>query len=602
MCGIAGFMDTKHQDPSIINTMLDEIKHRGPDGHGTYHTANGYLGHCRLSIIDLATGGQPMFSQDKNLVLVFNGEIYNYLEIKEELSAQGYTFQTTSDSEVLLVGYQAWGENLVDHLRGMYAFVIYDVQNDQYYGARDHFGIKPFYYYHGENSFIFASEAKAILKHPDYHLELDKELLPLYLRFNYVPVDKTMFKGIHRLEAGTCFTYRQGKLSLRKYFRMEMTGEGTTKEEIQKTMKNSVDHHLLSDVKVGSFLSSGIDSSYLVSLSKVQDTYTIGYHEKKYSELEYAKDLCNKLGIENHKKIITKEEYFKSLRDAVYHLDEPLADPSAISLYHVAKRASEDVKVVLSGEGADEFFGGYNTYNQISAYDKVPYVIRHAIGSFASLFPPFRGRNFLVRKGRKIEDGYIGVNSVFSEKEMTKITKVKNPMTNKEISRQILKGYEDLDDVSKMQIVDIRLWLEKDIFTKADRMTMASSIEGRVPFSDFSVYQTARKLTLDEKLHNGTTKYLLREASRDVIPTEAYNKKKLGFPVPLREWIKYDDVKADILKALEMPIASELFDVDYVKHLIEDHCSGKHDNYKKIWCVYIFLLWYQIYFTDEKAA
>lgn len=601
MCGIAGFFDTLHNSNEIMEEMLQEIKHRGPDGNNTYACKErGYLGHCRLSIIDLSDAGrQPMFNEDGSIALVFNGEIYNYLELREELLEKGHTFANHTDSEVIIHGYEEWGTDVVKKMRGMFAFVIYDQKKNLVYGARDHFGIKPFYYT-CDKHFIFASEAKAILKHPDYQLALDTEPLPLYLRFGYIPDDRTMFKGIKKLQAGCFFTYEKGQMKTERYFTLDFTNTSTTKEEVKQIMADSVEHHLLSDVKVGSFLSSGLDSSYLVSLAKVEDTYTLGYNESKYSEISYAKDLCKQLGIANHEKIVTKEEYFGSLDKAIYHLDEPVADPSAISLYHVAKRASEDVKVVLSGEGADEFFGGYNTYNQDSKYDKVPFAIRFVIGKIASLFPPVRGRNFLVRKGLRIEDYYIGVNSIFERKDIERFCKAKTSITDKDIARKLLKGHEKKDDVTKRQIVDLQLWLEKDIFHKADRMTMAHSLEGRVPFSDYSVYNVARKLTKEQKVVGNQTKVLLRQASKDVIPTEAYNKKKLGFPVPVREWMKEESVKVQVLEAFHSEIAAELFDVAYLEQLVEEHYNNKKDNYKKIWNVYVFIKWYHIFFMDNE--
>lgn len=599
MCGIAGFFDTYHKGKEVADAMLEEIKHRGPDARNTFACDRGYLGHVRLSIIDLSENGtQPMFNEDHTVALVFNGEIYNYKELRKELLEKGHTFANTTDSEVIIHGYEEYGTDIVKRMRGMFAFVIYDLKKDLVFGARDHFGIKPFYYY-SDNNLIFASEAKAILKHPDYKLELDTEPLPLYLRFGYVPDDRTLFKGIKKLNPGHCFVYENGQMKIERYFKLDFLCTGASKEEVKNIMQDSVDHHLLSDVKVGSFLSSGIDSSYLVSLSKVEHTYTLGYNENKYSEIEYAKDLCKQLGIENHEKIVTKEEYFKSLDTAIYHMDEPLADPSAISLFHVAKRAREDVKVVLSGEGADEFFGGYNTYNQDSWYDYVPYPIRFAVGKLAGLLPAKRGINFLVRKGQKIENGYIGVNSIYSYDEIDRFCKVKTDVRDRDISSKLLKGYEKLDDVTKRQIVDIQLWLEKDIFLKADRMTMAHSLEGRVPFSDYEVYNVARKLTKNQKVRDNQTKVTLREASKEVIPTEAYNKKKLGFPVPVREWMKAEDVKEEVIAAFHTDIAKELFDVNYLEQIVDEHYNNVKDNYKKIWNVLVFIKWYQIYFVNS---
>lgn len=566
MCGIVGFMNTEHLEENILDKMLTKIKHRGPDGQGKFTDGNGYLGHCRLSIIDMDNGNQPMFNNKKDIALVYNGEIYNYIALKEDLINKGHIFYTKCDSEVLIHGYEEYGYHLVEKLRGMFSFVIYDMKKKLFFGARDHFGIKPFYYC-AQQGFIFASEAKAILEHPDYHKELDESLLPLYLKYNYIPLNKTLFKGIEKLEAGHYFIYQNNQMSIHSYFHLDLTNETTTQEEVQHIMKDSVKHHLLSDVEVGSFLSSGIDSSYIVALSKVNNTYTVGYDEKTYDEIHYAQNFCHQLHINNHHHIISKDEYFESVKKVVYYLDEPLGDPSAISLYHLAKLASQDVKVVLSGEGADEFFGGYNSYKTVT-YDKIPFWIRNLIAKGVKILPNIKGKNFLIRHGIRIEDGYIGVNSVFNDHELKNVCTIPNKITNKDISSSLLKGYEELDDLSKKQIIDIKLWLEKDIFLKGDRMSMANSLECRVPFSDIEVYHIARKLAPYQRVNNEQTKILLREAYHNDVDFADFNKKKLGFPVPLREWIKDEKIKKDILEAFDSHVAKKILQYRIFKTVI----------------------------------
>lgn len=596
MCGIVGFKDTEHQDEVILEKMLVKIKHRGPDGQGKFSDGCGYLGHCRLSIIDKDNGSQPMFNDTKSIALVYNGEIYNYIELKKDLINKGHKFSTHCDSEVLIHGYEEYGYDFVEMLRGMFSFVIYDMDKNLFFGARDHFGIKPFYYY-AQHGFIFASEAKAILEHPDYHKELDEKLLPLYLKYNYVPLNKTLFKGIEKLPAGHYFIYQNNHLSIQRYFQLDFSNEEVTQKQIQEIVKDSVEHHLLSDVEVGSFLSSGIDSSYLVALAKVNHTYTVGYEEESYDEIHYAQQFCNQLHIQNHHHILNKEEYFESLKKVVYHLDEPLGDPSAVSLYHLAKLASQDVKVVLSGEGADEFFGGYNSY-KIHAYDYLPFFLRHIIATIAKTMPRMKGRNFLIRHGMKAEDGYIGVNSVFNDEELKEFCTIHNEVTNKDISQALLKGYEKYNELNKKQIIDIQLWLEKDIFLKGDRMSMANSLECRVPYSDIRVYNIAKRLKVNQKVNRKQTKILLREAYHQDVEFADYNKKKLGFPVPLREWIKEEKMRENILKAFDSQTAQKFFNIDYLKQLYNDHYCNRKDNYKKIWVIYIFILWYQIYFES----
>ena len=354
--------------------------------------------------------------------------------------------------------------------------------------------------------------------------------------------------------------------------------------------------------EVGSFLSSGIDSSYIVSLAKPDKTYTVGYENKKYDEINYAKDLADKLGIKNESKIIKKDEYLDAIPKIMYHLDEPTSDPAAISLYFVAKLASRDLKVVLSGEGADEFFGGYNYYREevdYKFYNKIPYGIRHVIGKVAGLFPEVRGFNFLVRRGEKLENSYIGVNRNFSEKMARKVLRKNYELKAIDVTKDVYNEFKDYSNIDKMQAIDINFWLMKDILLKADRMTMASSIEGRVPFIDKEVFSVASKLPFDYKVTKENTKVALREAARKVIPTDAYKKKKLGFPVPIREWIKDGAFKEDIEKTINSDVANKYFNVKFLNKLFNEHLSGKKDNYRKIWTVYTFIKWYQVFFENE---
>ena len=328
-------------------------------------------------------------------------------------------------------------------------------------------------------------------------------------------------------------------------------------------------------------------------------TYTVGYENKKYDEINYAKDLAGKLGIKNESKIIKKDEYLDAIPKIMYHLDEPTSDPAAISLYFVAKLASRDLKVVLSGEGADEFFGGYNYYREevdYKFYNKIPFCIRHAIGKVAGLFPEVRGFNFLVRRGEKLENSYIGVNRNFSEKMARKVLRKNYELKAIDVTKDVYNEFKDYSNIDKMQAIDINFWLMKDILLKADRMTMASSIEGRVPFIDKEVFSVASKLPFDYKVTKENTKVALREAARKVIPTDAYKKKKLGFPVPIREWIKDGAFKEDIEKTINSDVANKYFNVKFLNKLFNEHLSGKKDNYRKIWTVYTFIKWYQVFF------
>ena len=601
MCGIAGFVGKEKNMKKILKGMTDRIKHRGPDAEGFFVRDGVALGQRRLSIIDIEGGRQPMFSHDGNLVVVFNGEIYNYKEIKKEL--KDYPFQTDSDTEVLLYGYQEWGKDLPNHLRGMFAFALYDIKNKTLFCARDPFGIKPFYYYQNDGTFMFASEIKAFLDHPKFEKKFNEKILPAYLSFSFTPTTETFFEGVKRLDAGCTLTYQNGEISLDRYYKLEFPIEKKdykkTVKKIGEVMEDSVEHHMISDVEVGSFLSSGIDSSYLVSLAKPDKTYTVGYDIPRYNESEYAKDLTEKLHIQNKQKMITKEEYMNTLDKVFYHMDEPASDPAVVALYFVSKLASEDVKVVLSGEGADEFFGGYNSYREevdYSFYNKIPYFIRHMIAKFCLHLPGVRGINFLVRRGMRLEENYIGVNKVWNEREVKKLLKIPVTLTNQEITKPVYDEFKGKSNLVKMQAIDIHFWLMKDILQKADRMTMANSLEGRVPFVDKEVFKIASSLPLEYKVTKENTKVALRDAAHKVIPTDAYKKKKLGFPVPVRDWMREDDVYQTIQKAFTSKVALKYFDTKKLLKLLDEHKNNKKDRYRKIWNVFTFIRWYQVFF------
>ena len=602
MCGIVGFISNEKNKKEIIQNMADRIKHRGPDGEGYYIDKNIALGHRRLSIIDVKKGKQPIYNEEKNLVIIFNGEIYNYQELKQEL--KNHTFKTDSDTEVIIHAYEEWGIDILQKLRGMFAFAIWDKQEQKLFCARDQFGIKPFYYYQKEEEFLFTSEIKAFLSHPSFEKELNEKLIPAYMSFSFTPTTETFFKGVNRLDAGHYLIYQNNKLEVKPYFQVSFQeGTDSYEESVQKIkeiMENSVKAHQISDVEVGSFLSSGVDSSYIVSLAKPDKTYTVGYNNKKYNEIEYAKDLTSRLKINNKSKKINKNEYLKSIPKIMYYMDEPTSDPAAVALYFVSKLASNDVKVVLSGEGADELFGGYNFYRfyvDWAWYNKIPFCIRHLISKICRFFPEIKGVNFLIRRGEKVEDNYIGVNRVFGDKERKKALNIPITLTNQEITKPTYDKLKGQSDIAKMQAIDINYWLMKDILQKADRMTMANSLEGRVPFIDKEVYNIASGLPFSHKISKQNTKLALRDAAKSVIPNESYNKKKLGFPVPLRDWMKEEDFYEEIKTTFEQEITKQFFNQEYILKLLEDHKNNKKDNYRKVWNVYCFLKWYEVFFA-----
>lgn len=604
MCGFVGFVDKEKNKKKIIKDMADMIKHRGPDSDGYFCDENVALGFRRLSIIDLNNGSQPIYNEDNTKVIVFNGEIYNYEELKTELLKCGHIFKTETDTEVLLHGYEEYREELLPKLRGMFAFVIYDTNSKELFAARDFYGIKPFYYYKNDDELLFSSEIKSFLAHPNFKKELNLEMLESYLTFQYSVGEDTFFKNVYKLRPGHYLKYKDGSLEIKKYYELKFDEDNTkTVEEWEKGIREHLDDsikaHKISDVEVGSFLSSGVDSSLIATLSNVDKTFTVGFENKQYSEIDYAKDLSQKINTKNINKIITKKEYFDKISDIMYYMDEPLADPSCIALYFVANIASQNVKVALSGEGADEIFGGYNIYAEPYTwawYYKIPYPIRKLIGSCASIFKHKRGINFLIRRGQKLEDRYVGNAFIFNNKEVKKILSYKPYKKGyQEFTKEYYDKVKDKDDVTKMQYIDFNFWLIGDILLKADKMSMANSLEVRVPYLDRIVIDYARHIPTKYKVDKNTTKKCFRRVASEVLEDKVSSKKKLGFPVPIRNWIKEDDIYNKIkLRFLE---AGEFFNTKEIVKLLDDHRNNKYDNSRKIWTIYIFLIWYDRYFA-----
>lgn len=604
MCGIVGFIDKSKDKKKIIKDMADLIIHRGPDSDGYYVDDNIALGFRRLSIIDLGTGSQPIFNEEKDKVIIFNGEIYNYQIIKEDLLAKGHKFTTKADTEVILHGYEEYGEKILNKLRGMFAFVIYDIKTKELFGARDFFGIKPFYYYIDDDVFMFGSEIKSFLGNPNFKKEFNKEMLPLYLSFQYSALENSFFKNVYKLKPGCYFKYRDGKFKLEKYYNLELEpyedrSFDDFKNGIRDLLNDSVEAHKVSDVEVGSFLSSGVDSSLIATISSVNKTFTVGWDNNNYSEIDYAKDLSKKIKVKNISKKISKSEYFEKFPMIQYYMDEPLADPSAIALYFVAEIASKHVKVCLSGEGADEIFGGYNIYQEpftVSWYYKIPFSIRKFIGVLATPFRNHSGFNFLIRRGKKIEDRYIGNAFIFDTYEIDKVLNYKSNKKYTDLTKPYYKHCKNYDDVMKMQYIDFNFWLVGDILLKADKMSMANSLEVRVPYLDRVLVDYARHLPTKYKVNEKVTKYAFREVAKEVLDKKVANKKKLGFPVPIRVWLREEDtynlVKNTFLEG------SEFFNTKYLIKLLDDHKNEKRDNSRKIWTIYTFLVWYKQYFND----
>lgn len=606
MSGIVGFINQAKGKKTIIKSMSQKIKHRGPDANIFYVDKNSAFGEQRLLVSSLFSNDNLIFNKEKNLVIVFDGEIYNFSKLKVKLS-KNTDLEIKNVFDLLVSGYEKWGSNLAKYLRGMFAFAIYDVNKKRLLLARDSFGIKPLYYAYMNKTFMFASEIKALLNHPDFKKDLNQILIAPYLGFGFTPTLETLFKGVYTLDAASYLIYQNNRITIKKYFVKKFNEKEqdfkVILNNIEKVMQDSVQNHLIATNNFGSFLSSGIDSSYLVALSRPKNTYTVGYDNLTYSEINYAKDLTTKLGLKNKSKKISQEEYLDIIPKIMYYLDEPSSDAASVALYFAAKLASKDVKIVLSGEGADEFFGGYNSYRKdvdLAWYNKIPYLLRHFIALICKMFPEKRGLNFLVRRGEKLEDNYIGVSKVFSAKEIKKVLCQKKIIKPIDIVKKTYLEYQDQNDLIKMQAIDINYWLKRDILLKADKMLATSSIEGRLPFIDNEVFKVACQIPSKYKVTKENTKIALREVAKKVIPTEAYKKKKLGFPVPLREWLKTDLYYEEIKKTFTSSYAQKFFNQDYLLKMLNEHKNNKKDNFHKIWTIYCFLIWYRVYFIDKR--
>ncbi len=624
MCGIVGFSCPNDNAETILSEMMERIRHRGPDSGGMYLNEDIALGHRRLSIIDITEqGDQPIFNEDRSMVLIFNGEIYNYQDIKTELLAAGHIFKTETDSEVLIHGYEEYGCELLQKLRGMFSFVIWDDRKKELFGARDFFGIKPMYYAQMNGSFLFGSEIKAFLAHPDFKKELNTDVLEQYLTFQYSPTEDTFFKGVKKLPAAHYFLWKDSRLTVQRYWDIRFEADeapllGDWVKTISKTFRDSVRAHKIADVEVGSFLSSGVDSSYVAAVANVDKTFTVGFgSDEKYNEIGFAKHFSRAIGKENFSHVITQQEYWDALPKVQYQMDEPLADPSCIALYFVCKLAAEQVKVVLSGEGADEIFGGYNVYSEPNGtwYDKLPMQLRRGVANAASVLPAKRGINFLVRKGRTVEERFIGNAYIFKPSERKSLLKIKTDAPDPSaVTKPFYDKVSKQDDVTKMQYLDLHLWMTGDILLKADKMSMAHSLELRVPFLDKELMQVAEKIPSRFRVTHRvptddrtpyTTKYAMRLAAKRDTPSETANtavKKKLGFPVPIRVWLKQDDCYDTVRTAFVSQDAERFFHTEQLTQLLDDHKNGKCDYSRKIWIVYMFLVWYKVYFGSDPVS
>ena len=603
MCGIAGFIAGHGAaNAAALAPMLARIAHRGPDGQGTFVEGPAALGHCRLAIIDLEGGAQPLYSEDKNLVVVFNGEIYNYRALTAELTALGHTFATRTDTEVLLHGWEQWGRELLPRLRGMFAFALWDRRAQVLFCARDMFGIKPLYYCRcADGTLLFASEIKAFLDHPSFEKQLNTAQLPLYLSCQYSPGRDTFFAGVQKLLPGHFLEFSEGIVRTTRWVQPAFLPGDTppAPDELEAVLRQSAEAHKIADVEVAGFLSGGVDSAYLTALARPARTYTISYAEPKYDESFPARALARNLGLRNRVRCISPGEFWDAVPAVQYHMDEPMADAAAVALYFLNREAARDVKVVLSGEGADELFGGYNIYRDPFTarwYNRLPPWLRGGLGAAASLLPPGPGVNFLVRRGLSLEERYFGPTALLTEREKRRLLPGYegdgDPVCLTESNWDMTEGQ---DPVTRMQQVDLQLWLAGDILLKADKMSMAHSLELRVPYLDKEVFALAAALPAAAKANARMTKIALRQAAARTLPPAAAARKKLGFPVPVRDWLRQEPYTSRVRAVFSRPAAGEFFNVRLLHTMLNHHLHGG-DCWRQIWCVYSFLIWYEQFF------
>lgn len=617
MCGFIGMVydyptDVDEKDMDSLRRKNNIIAHRGPDDEGYFVDEYISFGFRRLSIIDIESGVQPLSYDNDKIWLVFNGEIYNYVELRDELKQDGYSFSTESDTEVIAALFSKYKEDAFQYLRGMYSILVWDKDDKTLYGARDPFGIKPLYYYRTEDGIAFASEKKSL------GLMLEKEevnvdALQHYLSFQYAPEPMTLAQGIEKVEPGHYFVKKIGEdITFTRYWHATFQpifnkDKKDWINKIQEVMYDSVKVHMRSDVPVGSFLSGGIDSTLIVSIAKEFNpnikTFSVGFARDGFSEVDVAKETADKLKVENISYTITPEEYVENLPKIMWHMDDPLADPACVPLYFVAREARKHVKVALSGEGSDELFGGYNIYREpesLKLFNAIPRPIKGLLANVAKALPEgMKGKSFLERGTTPLRERYIGNAKMFEENEKRELlTHYIENNNYQQITDGLYDFVKDYPLVNQMQYIDIHTWLRGDILLKADRVTMANSLELRVPFLDKEVFRVASGIPVDLKIANGTTKSILREAAKGIIPEHVLDRKKLGFPVPIRHWLK-KELNGWAKQLIAESETDYLLNKKYVLDLLDSHCKGNGDYSRKIWTVLMFMLWHQI-FVEHK--
>lgn len=603
MCGFVGIWHKSGKRlPLDINELSATFSHRGPDDAAAADFGHALLGFRRLTIIDLSERGrQPMENEEGSITMVFNGEIYNYQALRAELLQKGHVFKSDTDSETILHLYEEEGEECVKRLRGMFAFCLYDKKKNLFFGARDRFGIKPLFYTETTELFALASEAKAFTRLPGFTARVNTRALPHYLTFQYVPEPETMFADVYKIPPAHTFVWSENKLTLKRYWRAEFKPRADLSwedalEGTRQVMRQSVKLHTQADVPWGAFLSGGIDSTVIVALLRELgpvSTFSVGYEDEGYSELAEAAESAGFLETDHHQYLIPPGEFWEHLPRLVWHFDEPVADPAAIALYFVARMAKQKITVTLSGEGADEVFGGYGIYREPMSLQPLSRLPKPLLQAAHRLMPSFLpGKNYLRRAKTPLEERYFGNALIFSEAEKAKLLKNKRFLPPTAVTEPLFKEAAAYDDVQKMQYIDIHTWMTGDILVKADKMTMANSLELRVPYLDHHVFEFAATIPTKYKIKGQLTKIALRQAFAGVVPPSAVNRPKRGFPVPTRVWLR-GKLGKEVAALLADPALDKFFERGQVQKLIADHRQNRADNSRKIWTLVIFALWRQ---------
>jgi len=622
MCGLLGMLAATGDVDKYIDALersLPCMRHRGPDAAGTWHDGDAAFGFNRLSIIDLEHSHQPLRwgpeDQPDRYALTFNGEIYNYVELREELKDLGYTFHTEGDGEPIVVGYHHWGKDVVNHLRGMFGIVIWDTHTKTMFAARDQFGIKPLYYATTEAGTVFASEMKCILEMADeigLELNLDRRAIEHYVDLQYVPEPESLHAHIRRVDSGCTVTLRPGEdVVAERYFKprfpVQQVKQGEEQQlfnRIAEALEDSVAKHMRADVTVGSFLSGGIDSTAIATLAKRHNpdllTFTTGFEREGYSEVDVAAESAEAIGVEHIVKIVSPEEYAESIPKIMWYLDNPVADPSLVPLYFVAQEARKHVKVVLSGEGADELFGGYTIYKEplsLAPFEKIPSPLRRGLGKLSQVLPEgMKGKSLLNRGSMTMEERYYGNARSFHFEQMQRVIPwAKREWDHREVTAPIYAQSEDFDPVARMQHLDLFTWMRGDILVKADKINMANSLELRVPFLDKEVFKVAESIPYDLKISHGTTKYALRKAMEQIVPAHVLHRKKLGFPVPMRHWLAGDELYGWAQDTINESQTEDIFNKKEVLEMLKEHRDGVSDHSRRLWTVLSFMIWHGIF-------